>query len=59
MRARQAAPWVALDELGRIEVHYSGRERLLPDGDALAERWHNSYFLNSLAAISRQLDGEA
>ena len=57
MRGRQAAPWVALDDLGCFEVHYAGRERLLPDGDALATRWHNSYFLNSVAAISRQLDG--
>jgi hypothetical protein len=51
---RQSAPWVQL-ERGRLDVRYRGTEQLLPDGDALPTLWRNSYFIDSLKSVIRQL----
>jgi len=55
MVVRNAAPWARLAEDGRIDVRYRGIERLLPDADDLPMLWHNSYFIDSLKSVTRQL----
>lgn len=55
MAVRNAAPWARLAEDGRIDVRYRGIERLLPDTDDLPMLWHNSYFIDSLKSVTRQL----
>lgn len=56
MKSRGGAPWVTLDTAGQLDVAYSAAERLIPDGDELAERWYNPYFLNSLKHLTWQLE---
>lgn len=55
MAVRNAAPWARLAEDGRLDVRYRGIERLLPDADDLPMLWHNSYFIDSLKSVTRQL----
>lgn len=55
MAVRNAAPWARLAEDGRIDVRYRGIERLLPHADRLPMLWHNSYFIDSLKSVTRQL----
>ena len=45
----------AVGEEGWINVRYRGSERLLPTHDELTELWYNSYFLDSLKSVSKQL----
>jgi hypothetical protein len=52
---RKSAPWVQIGEGGRLDVRYRGTEQLLPDGDALQTLWKNSYFIDSLKSVIRQL----
>ncbi len=52
---RRSAPWVQIGEGGRLDVRYRGAEQLLPDGDALPTLWKNSYFIDSLKSVIRQL----
>lgn len=59
MAVRNAAPWARLAEDGRIDVRYRGIERLLPDADDLPMLWHNSYFIDSLKSVTRQLRNES
>lgn len=54
MAARNSAPWVSMKE-GKINVRYRGIERLLPKRDELGSLWHNSYFIDSLKSVIRQL----
>lgn len=53
---RKSAPWARLGAGGRIDVRYRGAEQLLPDGDELATLWRNSYFVDALKAVTRQLE---
>ncbi|MBD3235946.1 MAG: hypothetical protein GF330_04525 [Candidatus Eisenbacteria bacterium] len=57
-QARKGAPWVVLSESGRIEVRYRMIEHLLPEGDALPTLWRNSYFVDALKSVTRQLQGK-
>ena len=41
-----------------LDVRYRGTESKLPTGDELASAWRNSYFLDSLKDVTRQI-GEA
>ncbi len=54
MAARKAAPWIRLAS-GRLEVRYRGNERELPDRKQLKTLWRNSYFIDSLKAVTQQL----
>ncbi len=55
MESRKSSPWVKLNDSGCIDVRYKGGVRELPSGDELQNMWRNSYFINSLKSISRQL----
>ena len=55
MAARKAAPWIQLTS-GKLDVRYRGKERELPDGDALPELWRNSYFIDALKSIVYYLE---
>jgi len=57
MSRRNAAPWVQLTH-DLLDVRYRGVEGALPTGDELPSVWRNSYFLNTLKRITRQI-GEA
>ena len=52
---RHAAPWVRIDDRGRLDVRYRGAEAELPEGDALATLWRNPYFIDSLKTIALEL----
>jgi hypothetical protein len=58
MRRRKAAPWVRV-ERGKVDVRYRGQEEYLPDADELPTLWRNSYFLDSLKDVTRQLGKSA
>jgi hypothetical protein len=55
METRGAAPWVRLGDRRRLDVRYRGVEPRLPDRDALQELWRNSYFIDALKLVTRQL----
>ena len=52
---RGSAPWVRLDQDDRLDVRYRGAEQSLPTEEDLGELWSNSYFVDSLKSITRQL----
>jgi len=56
MASRKAAPWISL-KAGKLDVRYRGLEKQLPSGDRLEHLWRNSYFIDSLKDITRQLNG--
>lgn len=58
MQRRQGAPWIRVQG-GKLDVRYRSNEQDLPDGDELPALWRNSYFLDSLKTISRQLESVA
>ncbi len=58
MAGRKAAPWIRLTK-DKLEVRYRGNERELPDRTELETLWRNSYFINSLKTVTRQLQQEA
>ena len=55
METRGAAPWVRLGDRRRLDVRYRGIEPRLPDRDELPELWRNSYFIDALKLVTRQL----
>ena len=55
METRGAAPWVRLGDRRRLDVRYRGNEPRLPDRDELPELWRNSYFIDALKNVTRQL----
>jgi len=59
MAERKAGPWVSISENGRLDVRYPGAEELLPGKDELPSLWRNSYFIDSLKSIIRQLRSKA
>jgi hypothetical protein len=54
MGRRKSAPWLRL-ESGELQVRYRGTERELPGADTLPSLWRNSYFLNALKNVTRQI----
>ena len=54
MQRRGSAPWVRLAR-GKIDVRYRGQDQRLPDADELGTLWRNTYFLDSLKDVTRQL----
>ena len=59
MRERKAGPWVIATPSGRLDVRYRGAEQFLPDADALQTLWRNTYFIDSLKRVTRQLENRA
>ena len=55
METRGAAPWVRLGDRRRLDVRYRGNEPRLPDRDKLPKLWRNSYFIDALKNVTRQL----
>ena len=55
METRGAAAWVRLGDRRRLDVRYRGNEPRLPDRDELPELWRNSYFIDALKLVTRQL----
>ena len=55
METRGAAPWVRLGDRRRLDVRYRGVEPRLPERDELPELWRNSYFIDALKLVTRQL----
>ncbi|MCY3769379.1 MAG: hypothetical protein OXG56_08465 [Gammaproteobacteria bacterium] len=59
MNIRGGASWIQVGEDGKLDVRYRGAEQELPCRDDLPELWRNSYFIDSLKAITRQLGAQA
>lgn len=55
MQTRGGAPWARIAEGKRLDVRYRGAEQLLPQMDELSTLWMNSYFVDALKSITRQL----
>ena len=55
METRGAAPWVRLGDRRRLDVRYRGTEPRLPARDELPALWRNSYFIDALKLVTRQL----
>ena len=55
METRGAAPWVRLDDRRQLDVRYRGIQPRLPNKDELPELWRNSYFIDALKRVTRQL----
>lgn len=54
MAARKAPPWLR-EQSGRIDVRYRSAGRILPTAKDLPDLWRNSYFLDALKEITREL----
>ncbi len=59
MRRRGSAAWVRLEPDGRLDVRYRESEQPLPGRDEMASLWRNTYFIDSLKAVTRQLEAAA
>ena len=59
MAERKAGPWVRVGENGRMDVRYRGAEQLLPPAESLPTLWRNSYFIDTLKGVVRQLGNKA
>ena len=55
MSDRGGAPWLRLGDQGRLSVRYRGSEQLLRDRDELPDLWRNTYFIDALKTVTRQL----
>lgn len=55
MLGRRSAPWVKIGENGRLDIRYRGADQLLPNQAQLHSLWRNSYFIDSLKRVTRQL----
>lgn len=55
MQGRKSFAWVGLTN-GKLDVRYQDDERELPSRDELPHVWRNSYFLDSLRVITKQLE---
>ena len=56
MSDRGASPWLRCGEHGRLDVRYRGNDQLLPNKNELNELWGNSYFIDSLKSVTKQLE---
>lgn len=54
-RTRGSAPWARIGDGRRLDVRYRGPERLLPGTDEIQDLWMNSYFIDALKDVTRQL----
>ena len=54
-RIRGSAPWARIGDGRRLDVRYRRPERLLPSTDEIRDLWMNSYFIDALKAVTRQL----
>lgn len=54
-KTRGSAPWARIGDGRRLDVRYRGPERLLPDPDEVQDLWMNSYFIDALKDVTRQL----
>lgn len=54
MRGRGGGPWVAV-QADRLDVRYGGPEMVLPSREEVGHLWRNTYFLDSLREVTRQL----
>ena len=52
---RGSAPWARIGDGRRLDVRYRGPERLLPGADEIQDLWMNSYFIDALKDVTRQL----
>ena len=52
---RGSAPWVT-ESGGKLDVRYRGDGRLLAEADELPLLWRNTYFLDALKDVTRQLE---
>ena len=52
---RGSAPWARIGDGRRLDVRYRGPERLLPGTDEIQDLWMNSYFIDALKDVTRQL----
>jgi len=55
MQRRHAGPWVAIGSDGRLDVRLPLAEQTMPSADELPTLWSNSYFIDSLRSVTRQL----
>ena len=56
MKGREAGPWLDVTD-DAIEVRYRGTAREIAVESGVARPWRNSYFLDALLAVSRQIEG--
>jgi len=56
MQLRRGAAWIRIESGGRLDCHYRATERSLPTGDDLAAIWRNTYFIDSLKSVTRQVE---
>ena len=56
MNDRGGAPWLRYGEQGRLDVRYRGSDQLLPDEHELNDLWRNTYFIDALKSVTRQLE---
>ena len=54
MSRRGGAPWIRVSS-GKLDVRYRAQEERLPEGDQVSTLWRNTYFLDSLKDVTRQL----
>ena len=54
MSRRGGAPWIRVS-MGKLDVRYRAQEEILPEGDQVPRLWRNTYFLDSLKGVTRQL----
>ena len=55
MQTRGGAPWARIGDGRRLDVRYRGAEQPLPKEHELPELWMNSYFVDALKSVTRQL----
>ncbi len=55
IQTRGGAPWVRIGDGKRLDVRYRGAEQPLPKEHELPEFWMNSYFIDALKSVTRQL----
>ena len=56
MNDRGGAPWLRYGAQGRLDVRYRGNEELLPAKSDLQELWSNTYFIDALKNVTKQLE---
>lgn len=55
MQQRKGSSWVRVNEAGLIDVHYRGADQSLPTRKELPHLWRNTYFIDSLTTLGRQV----
>ena len=54
MSRRGGAPWIRVSSR-KLDVRFRAQEEILPEGDQVPTLWRNTYFLDSLKDVTRQL----